>query len=224
MNGKITRFSASGILSRTNYTLNIDGHAAIIVGPNGTGKSTFLSLFYLFLSRQWVRLSEYDFSVLTLEHSNGYISLSKADILGSDLRSSHPPSIVRIVDKLNNADLLGMLYKTSLSKEDREKIAQAVGISTIQVASVRRLVLAEFGTSRQVYEADRGIQSLDLGPIIYLPTYRRIEKDIKSIFPDIESRIRSKMEESGMSARSGAGFKEIAGFGMADVSEIISQY
>lgn len=224
MGESLKGFSASGILGKTSYRLILDGKVAIIVGPNGTGKSTFLSLFYLFLSRQWQRLNEYDFTELKLLHNKGEISISKADILSVELRANYPPSIRRMIDKLSSADLMGLIYKVSVTREEREQIAELLAVPPAQIASLRRYLSTEIGMSRQVFEADKAISTLDVGPIIYLPTYRRIEKDIKSIFPDIEARLRAKMEESGVTARSGTTFKEIASFGMADVSELINSY
>jgi predicted ATP-dependent endonuclease of OLD family len=54
-----------------------------------------------------------------------------------------------------------------------------------------------------------------------MPTYRRIEKDIQTIFPDIEDRLRARLDEHQISARAGVHFQEIVSFGMEDISSII---
>ncbi len=85
---ELLNFRAEGILGGQTYSLDLRERARIIVGPNGTGKSTFLSLFYLFLSRQWARLGEYDFSELFLSISLGgkiqKISIKRQDLMSSD--------------------------------------------------------------------------------------------------------------------------------------------
>lgn len=46
----LKRFRAYGVMGFRDYEINFNKDATIIVGPNGTGKSTFLSLFYLFVT------------------------------------------------------------------------------------------------------------------------------------------------------------------------------
>lgn len=219
----ISGFSASGILGSRHYHLRLDGPASIIVGPNGTGKSTFLSLFYLMLSRQWARLNEYEFSELVLHHSGGSITLNKADLLEFDITGKHGGA-ERYIARLRAENALDLLYKPSLSKEDRERMAHAAAIPVERVTTFRRYVQTEFGFTKRGYEIDQEIAALKVGPILYLPTYRRIEKDIKSIFPDIESRLRARIEESQVGPRSGSGFREIASFGMGDITALIERY
>jgi predicted ATP-dependent endonuclease of OLD family len=54
---------------------------------------------------------------------------------------------------------------------------------------------------------------------LYLPTYRRIEKDLKEIFPDLEERFRGRIEgRSALQfARSSAHYIDLVSFGMEDV-------
>lgn len=219
----ITGFSASGIMGSRHYRLNLDGPASIIVGPNGTGKSTFLSLFYLMISRQWSRLNDYEFEELRIYHSAGEVILNKADLLELDTSVKHG-SADRYITRLRERNALDLLYKTTLTKDDRERMAQAASIPVERVNSFRRYVQTEFGFTKRGFEIDQEIEALNVGQILYLPTYRRIEKDIKSIFPDIESRLRARIEESQVGPRSGAGFREIASFGMGDISALIDSY
>lgn len=219
----VTAFAATGILGSRSYLINLTPPAAIIVGPNGTGKSTFLSLFYLFVSRQWQRLNEYEFETLTLHHSDGKIELKKADLVTFDVTPTKRSSTERIISRLQDQGAMDLIYKASMTREERERLASITGFPAAQLNSLRRYVQAEFGFTRRGYEIDAEVASLNLGEILFLPTYRRIEKDIKSIFPDIENRIRSRIEDSYMNPRAGAGFKEIAGFGMGDIQQLVDE-
>lgn len=221
----LTGFVASGILGSRSYRLDFGQTASIIVGPNGTGKSTFLLLLYLFISRQWQRLNEFEFNSLTLLHTNGEITLTKADLLTFDSLSSKRGGMnERMASKLLEQGAMDLMYKASLTAEEREKVSLITGLPVKDVTAYRRYFQTEFGFSRKAFEVDREVSALGLGEVIYLPTYRRIEKDIKSIFPDIENRLRSRIEDSHVAPRTGSGFKEIAGFGMADIQRMVDNY
>ncbi len=63
-----------------------------------------------------------------------------------------------------------------------------------------------------------------LEKVLFLPTYRRIEKDLKSIFPDIEERFRTRLSENQIPTRQGQTFAEIVSFGMEDIGRIIAEF
>ena len=216
-------FTAVGILGQTTYRLRLDGKTSIIVGPNGTGKSTFLSLFYMFITRQWNRLKEFEFESLIIHHSGGDVAVKRVDVIAYEppTRSS---SAARFTERIYQYDLFDLVYKPSLTKDERQKLSAAISVPENQIASFRRYIQGELGFSQPIRSAEKEMQRINIGKVIYLPTYRRIEKDIKSIFPDIESRIRTRMEEAGAGARTGTDFIEIAGFGMADIQAIIENY
>jgi predicted ATP-dependent endonuclease of OLD family len=221
---RLTAFSAVGILGFRNYRLVFDSGVSIIVGPNGTGKSTFLNLFYLFISRQWQRLSEYDFDRVILEHSKGTIELTKTELLTFESTTPKRSNTDRIVYAFQQHNSIDLLFKQTLTKDERATISSIAGVSGDQINNFRKYIQTEFSFAKKGLEIDRDIQRLNLGQILFLPTYRRIEKDIKSIFPDIESRLRARIEDGSVSPRTGATFREIASFGMGDVQKLIDDY
>lgn len=218
---KIVSFKATGILGAASYLINFKSQVSVIVGPNGTGKSTFISLFYLFLSRQWARLAEYDFESLTLTHGGGEITVSKLNVLRMESTPSRAGQSSKYLSKIIEHNLLDVIYKTNLTRSDRVAISSALSVPESQVRPFIKYISDQIGLNSILLSAEREISALQLGPILYLPTYRRIEKDIKSIFPDIESSIRARISDSSAAGRSGAGFKEIAGFGMVDINKLI---
>jgi ABC-type lipoprotein export system ATPase subunit len=217
-------FRAEGILGGVSYDLSVSGAASIIVGPNGTGKSTFLSLFYLFLSRQWTRLLEYDFERLTLFHDDGEISMSKSDMLSLDVLPHQPLRIRNYLSRLSDAGLIDTALKSTVTRTERETIASVLRVPPEEVSMLRRYLTRDVAINKKAIGVDRALQQLGLGKILYMPTYRRIEKDIKSIFPDIEERFRVRLTENQITARAGASFQEIVSFGMDDIRSLIKSY
>lgn len=220
----IRGFRAEGILGGVSYDLSINRAASIIVGPNGTGKSTFLSLFYLFLSRQWTRLLDFEFERLTLFHDQGEITISKSDMLSLDVLPHQPPRIRNYLSRLSDAGLVDTVLKSAVTRPERETIANVLGVPPEEVSMLRRYLTRDVAINKKAIAVDRALQQLGLGKILYMPTYRRIEKDIKSIFPDIEERFRVRLTENQITARAGANFQEIVSFGMDDIRLLIKSY
>ena len=61
MQAQLKRFCVVGLHDRRTIDVHIEDNKLILVGENGTGKSTFANLIYFFLTRQWRRLHEYRF-------------------------------------------------------------------------------------------------------------------------------------------------------------------
>ena len=221
-------FRAENILGNATYHLTINADATIIVGPNGTGKSTFLNVFYLFLTRQWNRLAEYNFSRLSLELANGEtVSISKADLLNVDIAAKLPTRLRNFVSQLSSERLLSQFISNKpMTPATIDRVVKKVGIPNEEVQPLRNYLRRQapdlFETS--FLELEQRIAELNLEKVLFLPTYRRIEKDLKSIFPDIEERFRTRLSENQAYARQGQNFSEIVSFGMEDIVRIITDF
>jgi predicted ATP-binding protein involved in virulence len=77
---KITEFSVQRLHGHTNATIPIADNRLILVGVNGIGKSTVLNLLYFFLSRQWSRLLEYQFTEIRLKLGSQRLALTREEI------------------------------------------------------------------------------------------------------------------------------------------------
>ena len=56
----------TGLFGRFDVTIPITDNRLIIVGHNGTGKSTILNAFYYLISAQWEKLQEIHFDTLSI--------------------------------------------------------------------------------------------------------------------------------------------------------------
>jgi hypothetical protein len=59
MTTALTRFQIDGLHGRKGRTdIPLSDNRLVLIGENGTGKSTVVNLFYHFLTQQWRRVSE----------------------------------------------------------------------------------------------------------------------------------------------------------------------
>lgn len=81
MIGKLLRFSIFNLWSEKNVHLKFDDNILILVGENGSGKTTILRILYETLACKWAMLSMEDFSKITLFFENGEsLTICKSEI------------------------------------------------------------------------------------------------------------------------------------------------
>jgi ABC-type transport system involved in cytochrome c biogenesis ATPase subunit len=222
-------FRAEKIVGEETYELALDSDATIIVGANGTGKSTFLNVFYLFITRQWTRLLQYKFSKLTLQLADSEISISRADLFTADseIITKVSPRLRDSLRRLGDSPYLSSFFSGArLSVNDVTSISRLLEIPADELAPLRQYLLRQTKEffSDPFLKVEGQFAELNLPKVLYLPTYRRIEKDLKSILPDIEERMRSRALEGSMFARQGQNFAEIVSFGMEDIGKMIGDF
>jgi predicted ATP-binding protein involved in virulence len=62
----IERFQIFGLYGFRNFDIKIKDNKLILVGENGSGKTTILRLFFYFLSGRWESLNKYKFEKLII--------------------------------------------------------------------------------------------------------------------------------------------------------------
>ncbi|MEL7707645.1 AAA family ATPase [Citromicrobium bathyomarinum] len=233
---KFGRFGIEGLFGTKNVEFPINGPAIIIVGPNGVGKSSVTNIFYFFISRQWARLLEYQFERVYLEFENGdQIETNRDEISGLvdlDRAMANLPSSSRMRVHIELLRANGILERflveaptTSLKRQIANLLGVSVGeIPMIRRAMRRRLVEDEesglFQAPRQ--DLEQKLSSVFTGRTLYLPTYRRIEKDLDDIFPEFEERVREiGYRNRTFGGRSGESYIDLVSFGMEDVRRTI---
>lgn len=181
MLGRLNRFYIRGLWGEKDVDLHFKNNRLIMVGENGSGKTTILRIIYETLACKWTLLSVEDFVCIEL-FFDGYDTLiikkskiQKAKELfvgsNSEVLQELPPPIRR-----------SLIEQSHISGHD---------ISYDQIVDA----LDEFGYSdRDIYyrikekidsiekksfiEYSRAIKEMLGCNVIYLPTYRRVEKRI----------------------------------------------
>lgn len=81
----ITQFEVGGLFGKQQVTIPISGNKLVIVGVNGIGKSTILSLFYYLLSRRWTKIVDIIFDWISIDIDGQHLTLTKAEIQTSQV-------------------------------------------------------------------------------------------------------------------------------------------
>lgn len=236
---EIVGFEVSGLFGNRKITLRSVENVLILVGPNGIGKSTVINAFYFFVTRQWSRLLQYAFDEVAVFTSEGEIRASRDEIsekqrLQMVLSDLHPGSRpARMVERLSESNLFEeFITKRAISLTERKRFADVLSTSTSEIVSLhtylsRRLLETQERQDRHPArtQLENALLRLLPGRTLYLPTYRRIEKDLKDIFPGLDEKFRGYLSsESGQKfVRSANHYVDLVSFGMEDVRENIAR-
>jgi predicted ATPase len=221
----LTAFRVVGLHDRKTIDVKIEQNKLILVGENGSGKSTLANLIYYFLSKQWLRLREYRFRTLEADLDGKIISLSSEQldehVHGGDEAEHFVP---RVLSQRWNA-IIRRLEPGRLERlgEDTRLLRMLANEAGVPVSAARDLVaFARHQPPRKptaVDEVEEQITGAISEVFLYLPTYRRIEHDLQSIFRggsvDIDD-LRRSVVPIGSDA-----YVELIHFGMEDVNQTI---
>lgn len=227
MAADLSEFQVSGLYGFKNFHLKFRDNVLVMVGENGSGKTTLLRMLFYFLSGRWQSLLQFQFKAISAVIDRNTVTVQREEIVkafrGRDYRylSRFPPTIRdrvrdmiahgqfdRIPDEISR---LGPRYGISSEMLQRELLHYLSGSSGLE---------DELATSPKVLQAAmQQIQATMGAQILYLPTYRRIERELNSIFEGADSddlrRYRQKQSETGRS------YIELVEFGMKDVQQAV---
>ena len=191
----LRRVQVEGLFDTFKLDVPIKDNILNLVGENGSGKSTLINLIYYALTAQWDRLIELPFESCTITIGDKDHKIKREDLPSSKQRSGAALRYLqqRVSDiELNN--LLEILAENPseywATIQGREELKQ---LSRIVLSRPMPLpVMRDIARSNPLYrlnhagkEEDSGVKALSdaLKPnkkeqVLFLPTYRRIEKEL----------------------------------------------
>lgn len=180
----LEEFSIVNLFNELNIRLKIDDNKLIIVSENGSGKTTILRILYLFLSKQWALLTEYDFeSISAIINGKSYMFNKKEFLLETFDRAVYEdislefPTYKSFIKEILPSYDTNILKKNSPVLDDIENEYDVP--KNLLLSIIDRLNDKIFDEKLYDWEVS----------VIYLPTYRRIERNFSNLFGDIDKRL-----------------------------------
>jgi energy-coupling factor transporter ATP-binding protein EcfA2 len=231
MTATLTQFRIEGLHGRDRIIdIPIQNNRLVLVGENGIGKSTVANLLYYLLTQQWRRIGEYKLSAIQVSADGETVRLTHEDVdallehrgehFGRDIRRHYPPSVLRQVYRHMPQEFL--LFE-GMDEDVVERVSEAARVPK----SVARTLVSDIRDSQSLKLKKPLVQQLkrlstwQFGQFLYLPTYRRIEQDLKSIFRGIEIEEKVREFRERFRKRERSTFIELVEFGMEDVDRTI---
>lgn len=247
MSFKLTKFTILGLHSKLDISIPIIDNRLVLIGVNGLGKTTVVNFLYYVLTEQWNRLLEYEFSSIEVTINDNLIVLtrdvitskSKADekhqkILAQyAVRSPFPSHVIKKL--LDSTEYLSLLKLEPSISRDRaaRQLAQELQLPSsylIRVLndmpkSMQPNLFEHRNDPEPIAKFSDLLRNTGTHQVIYLPTYRRIEQDLKAVFPHVDDdQLRRLTSITDGDTKSNArGHIELVHFGMQDVERKIAE-
>ena len=216
---ELKEFWIIGLWRERNYHLIINDGKLIMVGENGCGKSTVLRIVYYTLSKKWGQLVKEDFERIKIVIGNEEKEFFKEQLgkpeeylidTDSELISRLPITFRRrhldaYRDKLMAEEVLDIL----------DTAGYPDGMFDVEIEKLEKVALK---VPDSIKEISDWLKSRLNQPILFMPTYRRIEKNPEKTERESYYRRRCRSYQS-------SNFKnmkmEVSHIGMSDVNDAI---
>lgn len=226
----ISSIKIIGLFGERDIDINIDNQVKIIVGENGTGKSHILNIVYYLMSNKLSELTKIDFQCILINSFDGTefvldkeelekfyfsdkLNRGSLGILKRYLSKSDFEELVYTIQNGKNIRRLRSVRNLMMHSHPRYRAA----IRDIEIEIERDSVenFLHINTSERITHLKDFLEKsyiyFKANSIIYLPTYRRIEKGLQHLIKNNELIEEFDVEDSS----------SLINFGMKDTSEII---
>lgn len=215
-------FQIIGIRKNSNLSVKFSDNTLILVGENGSGKTTFLRILFYFLSGRWSNLAQFDFTSIIATINGEEYRVHRDDVAGltsffldRNFLSRLPPSQRRRItelielDRYAEAESLALNYGTHLG----------IGTPSRQTELFR----ARDEKAEKLIKIQERVAGALQSQILYLPTYRRIERELSSIIQGYDAEEPRRSAGVSRQQEDASDYVELVEFGMNDVKKSINR-
>jgi hypothetical protein len=214
------RFALYGLYEERDIDIPFNTDTRIIVAENGYGKTTVLNALYSLVKGDISRLSKIDFKSIELEFSDGEIF----KIQKTDLEYTFDETEGDISKYLNlklGRSTMGQLIQIFVSLGEGglrrshafQRATSTSGLAPSHISRVIRDLVEAKEASGSLFSAKETLDTIKSKipfDVLYLPTYRRVEQDLKNLSGDEENSDKTFLNQA-------------INFGMGDVDARIKQ-
>jgi len=189
----IKSFSVYGLFGTSDVHIPFDSNIKILIGENGLGKTQILNIFYYTLNRKFEKLIDYSFDKIEIQFTDCEpIEISKYEI--EDKFANYHPSTRLLTQrigilKFRQTELLYNKKPHSLELDELLKYStekSGLPLTTIHDIFRRRYVNDTLSSGSLKQYQSKIIKQLGDTEIMYFPTFRRVEEDLKNLGYDEE--------------------------------------
>ncbi|MBW4439009.1 MAG: AAA family ATPase [Pleurocapsa minor GSE-CHR-MK-17-07R] len=236
MTYQIKEFQIVGLHGNKTFSIPIHQNKLVLVGENGTGKTTVANIICACLTQSWDKLEKYDFDYISFNVDHYYVRIPKEMAqFGSQSRlfDEIEERLLRKVPSRVLSQLRMSIYRepetkyTSISYEV-ERIARNYDVPTALIAKYVEEFSVQISnntprTGPKAPKLRKFPKVLDEVNVLYLPTYRRIESELETILSRKNPFEMQKRDPREARVNYDSHFLELVEFGMDDVYLLIQR-
>ena len=225
----VTEFTIHKLNGRDDITIRLRGDHCILVGPNGTGKSTALQILAYALGRQWKGLGSLRFDALDIVFSDGKVAtLSRSACLNFSRPAPAGSRMTRAEQTLTELDVFETFLAADLNNSVfSEQFSSLLRLSRSDTQMLQRRMRASGGdkaSQKQVLDFVAMLKEQAVPTVLYLPTYRRIELELTKVLGDVPDYYRMQAAGHVKTGIATEFLVELVKFGMEDITAAIQSF
>lgn len=213
----IKKIDILGLYINRNFSVVFKDNTLILVGENGSGKTTISRIIYAVLSCNWDLLNNYPFKKIVVYFGNDTIEISE-NVITDIYRIQDIDRMSYFVDRKvgergHGAGIISTIF--DLKNAQKKNINNFHRFYRLPYEYISEIINKDVVNT--LYEITQKINNNFPAQILYLPTYRRIEEQLQNIFPEVD--IETWEKKKGIINNEKV--IELVEFGMNDVRKLV---